>query len=126
MKNSAPSLQERSSGILLHLTSLPGPHGVGDLGPVARQFAEFLASAGQTYWQMLPVGTPGYGNCPYMAVSAFAGSPDLISLDDLRQEGLLAVGDLKDLPSAASPRVDFEAARTYREPRLRRAAARGT
>lgn len=68
-------LNERSSGVLLHLTSLPGPYGNGDLGAQARRYAEHLAAAGQRWWQMLPVGPPGAGNSPYSARSAFAGSP---------------------------------------------------
>jgi 4-alpha-glucanotransferase len=90
-----PVLGERSSGVLLHPTSLPGPHGSGDLGHEARKFIEFLASAGQRWWQMLPVGPPGYGNSPYSVQSAFAGSPLLISLEALAAEGLLAKSDLE-------------------------------
>ncbi|HVH89368.1 MAG TPA: 4-alpha-glucanotransferase [Terriglobales bacterium] len=71
----------RSSGILLHPTSLPGPYGVGDLGPAAFKFADCLAHAGQSIWQMLPLGPTGYGNSPYQCLSAFAGNPLLISLD---------------------------------------------
>ena len=73
----------RSSGILLHPTSLPGPFGMGDLGPEARRFADFLASAGQTLWQVLPLGPTGFGDSPYQCFSAFAGNPLLISLEDL-------------------------------------------
>ena len=80
---------ERSSGVLLHLTSLPGPHGGGDLGPAAHHFAEFLARSGQRYWQMLPVVPPGGGDSPYDSPSAFAGSPWLVSLELLARAGLL-------------------------------------
>jgi 4-alpha-glucanotransferase len=76
-----PILRERTSGVLLHLSSLPGPHGAGDLGLEARAFADFLARAGQRWWQMLPVGPVGYGDSPYSALSAFAGNPLLIDLD---------------------------------------------
>lgn len=86
---------ERSSGILLHPTSLPGPHGVGDLGPAAYEFVDFLKAAGQRWWQMLPVGPPGAGNSPYDSSSAFAGSPLLIGLHDLAEQGLLGKSDLK-------------------------------
>jgi 4-alpha-glucanotransferase len=84
-----PSLDERSSGVLLHPTSLPGPHGSGDLGAEARAFVDFLAAAGQRWWQMLPVAPPGYGESPYAAQSAFAGNPLLVSPDDLGRDGFL-------------------------------------
>src|SRR5436190_8660077 len=84
----------RASGILLHPTSLPGPHGIGDLGPAAYQFVDFLAAAGQSWWQVLPLGPTGFGDSPYQSLSAFAGSPNLISLTLLEQEGLLNADDL--------------------------------
>jgi 4-alpha-glucanotransferase len=84
-----PRLSERSAGVLLHPTSLPGPGDNGDLGSRARRFADFLAGAGQRWWQMLPIGQPGYGDSPYSALSAFAGSPSLISLERLVEDGLL-------------------------------------
>ncbi len=80
----------RSSGILLHPTSLPGPWGIGDLGPSAYAFVDFLAAAGQSLWQVLPLGPTGYGDSPYQCFSAFAGNPLLISLDALIQRGLLS------------------------------------
>ena len=70
---------ERSSGVLLHPTSLPGPFGIGDFGPEARRFVDFLAAAGQTFWQIMPLGPPGYGGSPYASTSAFAGNVNLIS-----------------------------------------------
>src|ERR1700722_1420010 len=73
----------RSNGILLHPTSLPGPFGIGDLGPEARRFVDFLAAAGQTLWQVLPLGPTGYGDSPYQCFSSVAGNPLLISLEDL-------------------------------------------
>src|SRR5207253_9818746 len=76
-------LDDRASGVLLHLTSLPGPDGSGDLGAEAHGFAEWLARAGQRWWQMLPVGPVGFGNSPYSAQSTFAGNPLFISLDRL-------------------------------------------
>jgi len=85
-----PRLSERSAGVLLHPTSLPGPGDNGDLGSRARRFADFLAEAGQRWWQMLPIGQPGYGDSPYSALSAFAGAPSLISLERLAEDGLLA------------------------------------
>src|SRR5689334_6766321 len=91
-----PTLQDRASGILLHPTSLPGPNGAGDIGHAAHEFADWLASAGQRWWQMLPVGPVGYGNSPYSAQSAFAGSPVLVSLDGLVQEGLLTPAEVDE------------------------------
>ena len=79
----------RASGILLHPTSLPSRGGIGDFGPAAYRFADFLASARQGFWQVLPLGPLGYGNSPYSSTSAFAGNPLLISLDKLAEEGLL-------------------------------------
>src|SRR5687768_16081100 len=85
-----PSLfEERSSGILLHPSSLPGPHGIGDLGLASHRFAEFLARSGQRWWQLLPVGPPGAGNSPYDSPSSFAASPWLVSLELLARDGLL-------------------------------------
>src|ERR1700755_369284 len=71
----------RSSGILLHPTSLPGPHGIGDLGAGARKFVDFLAESGQSVWQVLPLNPTGYGESPYQCYSAIAGNPLLIHLD---------------------------------------------
>ena len=79
----------RSSGVLLHPTSLPGRFGIGDLGPSAFAFIDLLASAGQRLWQVLPLGPTGYGDSPYQSFSAFAGNPLLISLDVLVEDGLL-------------------------------------
>ncbi len=110
-----PSLRDRASGILLHPTSLPGPHGNGDLGAEAHAFVDFLGRAGQRWWQMLPIGPPGYGDSPYSAHSAFAGSPLLVDLDALG----VAVDDAP--PSTSS--VDYGAARDFRERHLRRASA---
>lgn len=116
---------ERCSGILLHPTSLPGPHGVGDLGPEAHRFVDFLARAGQRYWQMLPVCPLGGGASPYDSPSAFAGSPLLISLEVLRDRGLLEPSEIVDPARFASGRVArYSAAIRYREKRLRRAFAR--
>jgi 4-alpha-glucanotransferase len=115
-----PSLHERASGVLLHPTSLPGPHASGDIGPAARHFASQIAAAGQRWWQMLPVCPPGHGNSPYASSSAFAGSPMLVSLEDLAGEGLLR---REDLEGAGGPhhRVDFGLAQRYREAHLRAA-----
>jgi len=97
---------ERSSGVLLHPTSLPGPHGIGDLGPQAYVFADFLAEAGCGLWQVLPLGPTGFDNSPYQSFSAFAGNPYLISPAPLLADRWLSP---EDLPAAAFPpeRVDF-------------------
>src|SRR5690606_27550704 len=89
----------RSSGILLHPTCLPGPHGIGDLGSAAHRFADYLKRAGQSWWQMLPVGPPGAGNSPYDSPSSFAGSALLVSLELLVEDGLLR-GDEVTPPAA--------------------------
>src|SRR2546428_616519 len=116
-------LSERASGILLHLTSLPGPHGCGDLGPQAHAFARSLHDAGQRWWQMLPVGPLGYGNSPYSAHSSFAGNPLLISLERLAEEGLLSRAALSDAPRFRRGRVAYAATRSCRMPHLRNAYA---
>src|SRR5687768_14492544 len=89
------TFDRRASGLLLHPTSLPGPFGSGDLGPEAHAFVDFLAAAGQRWWQMLPVGPPGEGNSPYSAASAFAGNRLLISLDVLAEAGLLERSEVR-------------------------------
>ena len=80
---------KRSSGVLLHITSLPGRYGVGTLGNHARRFADFCHQAGLSWWQILPVGPAGNGNSPYQSDSVFAGNPDLIDLEQLIEWGLL-------------------------------------
>src|SRR3954467_7076152 len=97
----------RSSGIQLHPTSLGGNDGIGDLGPEARAFADFLASAGQTIWQVLPLGPTGYGDSPYQCFSALAGNPLLISLELLSHDGLLDAGTGDAPPSFPATEVDF-------------------
>ncbi len=96
----------RTSGILLHPTSLPGPYGIGDLGSSAYAFVDFLQAAGQGLWQVLPLGPTGYGDSPYQCFSAFAGNPLLISPDLLAQEGWLDEADL-ECAGCAGGRVDF-------------------
>lgn len=114
-------LHRRSSGILLHPTSLAGPYGAGDLGPAAHRFAEFLARAGQGWWQMLPVGPLGGGNSPYDSPSTFAGNPLLIDVGWLRDRGWIS--DVPRPPRETSTRADYRAAARYREPLLRAAHA---
>src|SRR3954471_18344045 len=114
----------RSSGILLHPTSLPGRYGCGDLGSEARRFADFLQAAGQSIWQVLPVNPTGYGDSPYQSFSAFAGNPLLISLDDLRERGYLSAADLDACPAFPDGEVDFARVIPFRQGLLRQAADR--
>jgi 4-alpha-glucanotransferase len=100
-------ISERSSGILLHPTSLPGPYGIGDLGSEAYRFVDFLKRTGQKLWQILPLAPTGYGDSPYAAFSAFAGNPLLISPDALVQEGLLQKTDLEEVPHFPEGRVEY-------------------
>ncbi|MGA7239986.1 MAG: 4-alpha-glucanotransferase [Bryobacteraceae bacterium] len=101
-------MTSRASGILLHPTSLPGRYGIGDLGPEAHRFADWLAAAGQRIWQVLPLGPVGYGESPYQLFSAFAGNPLLISPDLLAERGWLEPADLTGAPSFSEVSVDFE------------------
>jgi 4-alpha-glucanotransferase len=97
----------RASGVLLHVTSLPGPDGIGDMGEPARRYVEWLEDHGQTHWQVLPLGPTSYGDSPYQTLSALAGNPLLISLDDLVGAGWLSAGDLAERPKFPLDRVDF-------------------
>lgn len=97
----------RSSGILLHPTSLPGPYGIGDIGPQAHGWINFLAKSGCTLWQVLPLGPTGYGDSPYQCFSSFAGNPYLISPAALLEDGLLHANDLADAPHFPAEEVDY-------------------
>lgn len=99
----------RMSGILLHPSSLPGPDGIGDIGPESYNWVNFLAQCGCELWQLLPLGPTGYGDSPYQCFSAFAGNPYLINSTMLIDEGLLSLEDLKDRPSFPIEKVDFGA-----------------
>ena len=114
----------RASGVLLHPTSLPGPHGSGDLGREAYHFIDWLAVAGQRLWQVLPLTGIGPGNSPYMSPSAFAGNPLLVDLVDLQRQGWLTAEEVAPVPGLLSARVDFAAVVPYRMGRLARAAER--
>ncbi len=114
----------RSSGILLHPTSLWGQNGIGELGAAAREFADFLESAGQKIWQVLPLGPTGYGDSPYQSFSAFAGNPLLISLDRLVEKELLTPGELAGRPQFPEERTDFGWVIHWKYPLLARAAER--
>src|SRR3989338_3792690 len=115
-------LDMRASGILLHPTSLPGRFGAGDLVEDAYRFVDWLKSAGQTYWQVLPLGEIGPGNSPYMSKSAFAGNVLLIDLCELVRYGWLDQSDLESLPEFSPNRVNFALVRPFRMERLRRAS----
>ena len=97
----------RTSGILLHPTSLPGRFGIGDLGDAAFRWIDFLAETGQTLWQIMPLGYTGFGDSPYQSFSAFAGDPLLISPERLRQDGFLTPEDLSSAPAFPADRVDY-------------------
>jgi 4-alpha-glucanotransferase len=110
-------LRRRSSGILLHITSLPSRYGVGDFGPAAYKFADFLQAAGQNYWQILPLNhtTAETVFSPYNCFSAFAGNPLLISPDLLRQQGLLTKKEIGDPPRFPTDTVDYKRASSYKD-----------
>lgn len=114
----------RASGVLLHPTSLPGPHGSGDLGPAALHFVDWLVAAGQKLWQILPLGGIGAGNSPYMSPSAFAGNVLLIDLAELAQHGWLDPAELVPDVHFQDRRVAYDAVVPWRLARLERAAAR--
>lgn len=117
-------LFSRSGGILLHPTSLPGPYGIGDLGPQAYRFVDWLASTGCKLWQVLPLGPTGYGDSPYQCFSAFAGNPYLISFDLLIEDGLLTSDDFTEIPKFHASRVDFGRLIPWKLNLLERAYAR--
>ncbi len=114
----------RRSGILLHPTSLPGPHGSGDFGPAAYHFVDWLVAAGQRAWQVLPLTPIGPGNSPYASVSAFAGSPLLVAFEPLIDKGWIDAADAASGRSLPAGHVAFERAVPWRMARLREAARR--
>ena len=117
---------ERSSGILLAISSLPSKYGIGSLGEEAKSFIDFLVKAKQSYWQILPVGPTSYGDSPYQCPSAYAGNPYFIDLDNLVKEGLLDASDLEGLSWGDDPeRVDYGLQYTQKHPLLEKAAKRG-
>ncbi len=117
-------IDRRSAGILMHPTSLPGPYGIGDIGPAAYEFLDFLKNTGAGLWQILPLGPTGYGNSPYAELSSFAGNPLLISPDLLREEGLLIDTDFFGIPDFSQHRVDFDLVIPWKSDLLTRAAGR--
>lgn len=115
---------KRASGILMPVFSLPGPWGIGTLGEEARRFVEFLAAAGQTYWQILPVGPTGYGDSPYQSFSVFAGNPYLIAPGILIAQGLLKAEEAPVDWGGASDRIDYGVLYARRHTMLQKAAER--
>lgn len=116
----------RTSGVLMPISSLPSPYGIGTMGKDAREFVDFLVRGGQTYWQILPICPTSYGDSPYQSFSSFAGNPYFIDLDFLREDGLLEPGEYKDLPwSRSNAYVDYGTLYQLRYPVLRKAALRG-
>ena len=117
---------KRSSGILLPVSALPSPYGIGTLGRAAYEFVDFLAAAGQTWWQMLPVGPTSYGDSPYQSFSTYAGNPYFVDLDLLREDGLLTQAEIDAVDWGGDPaRVDYEKIYRGRFPVLQKAAVRG-
>lgn len=130
-KRKAVSIKEtiamRESGILMHITSLPAPYGIGTMGKDAYAFVDFLVRAGQRYWQILPLTPTGYGDSPYQSLGACAGNHYLIDLDRLADEGLLKKEEIQDIPWGSNPaRVDFGAMYAHRMNVLRQAFQRFT
>jgi 4-alpha-glucanotransferase len=114
------ALLPRSAGLLLHPTSLPGPYGIGDLGPAARWWVDCLVRARQRWWQVLPLGPTGYADSPYQSTCTFAGNPLLISPDRLVEEGLLQRSEVNP-PNFPADRVEYAAVTSFKRSLLRRA-----
>lgn len=111
----------RRCGILLHPTSLPSSYGIGDLGKEAYRFVDFLKNSNQSYWQILPLGTVGFGESPYQSFSAFAGNPLIISIDKLIEKGYLSKSDVQGTPKFDKDKVQFNTVKVYKEKLLRNA-----
>ena len=118
------NLDQRAAGVLLHPTSLPGPHGSGDFGANAYHFVDWLVAAGQKLWQILPLGGIGPGNSPYMSTSAFAGNVLLIDLAELQRRGWLTAEEITRPAGLAEQRLNFASVVPFRMDRLARAAQR--
>lgn len=115
----------RSSGVLMHISSLPSPYGIGTLGAEARKFVDFLAASGQQYWQMLPIGPTGYGDSPYQSFSTFAGNPYFIDLTYLQYDGLLLPEEIEACDWGEDPeKVDYGKVCWYRNQILHKAYER--
>lgn len=112
---------KRASGILLHPTSLPGRYGIGDLGPEARRFVDWLAAGRQRWWEVLPLGPTGCVNSPFSAHSTFAGNPLLLSPEELVRDGLLAKSDIVRVPRFPERKVNFASVEKWKMRLLRKA-----
>lgn len=115
---------ERAAGVLLHLTSLPSPDGIGDLGKGAYEFVDFLARTKQKIWQILPLTPVGYGESPYQSLSAFAGNSLLLSLEMLAEEGLLLPEELRGRPNFSREVVNFPQVKVWKKSLLKKASQR--
>lgn len=115
-------IKKRSSGILMHITSLPSPYGIGTFGKEAYKFVDFLIKSNQSYWQILPIGPTSIGDSPYQSFSTFAGNPYFIDFDILKEEGLLKEEDYKNVDFGDNPlKVDYEKIFNHKMPILRKA-----
>src|ERR1051325_4990742 len=112
---------KRASGVLLHPTSLPGRFGIGDLGREAYRFVDWLAAAGQSYWQIMPLGPTGYGDSPYSSFSAFAGNTNLVSPEKLVESGLLSDSDVQAAPDSTPERGAYGKVIDYKRALLEKA-----
>ncbi|HBJ53909.1 MAG TPA: 4-alpha-glucanotransferase, partial [Streptococcus sp.] len=118
-------MKERQSGVLMHISSLPGKYGIGSFGKSAYDFVDFLVRTKQRYWQILPLGTTSYGDSPYQSFSAFAGNTHFIDFDRLIEEGLLTESELDGLDFGQDPRkVDYAKVFNNRRPVLEKAVKR--
>lgn len=118
-------ITKRSSGILLHISSLPGKYGIGTLGQSAYDFVDFLEKAGQSYWQILPLGSTGYGDSPYQSFSAFDGNTDLIDLESLIDLGLLTEIECRTMDfDEAYEKVNYEKVVSHKIKLLKQAYSR--
>ena len=107
-------MNQRSSGVLLHPSSLFNQYPIGDIGPIARCFVDFLSTSGLSLWQMLPIGPSGVDDCPYQSMSAFGGNPLLVSPDRLVEQGFLKISDIEHYLSLNNGKVDYGAAKEFK------------
>ena len=114
-------MNQLSSGVLLHPSSLFNQYPIGDIGPTATCFVDFLSTSGLSLWQMLPIGPTGEGNCPYQSMSAFGGNPLLVSPDRLEAQGFLDDSDIDHYLSLNDGKVDYPGAEEFKTRLLRRA-----
>ena len=114
-------MKERQSGVLMHISSLPGKYGIGSFGKSAYDFVDFLVRSKQTYWQILPLGTTSYGDSPYQSFSAFAGNTHFLDFDTFLKEGLLSQDELAGNWGDDSTTVDYALIYEKRRPILEKA-----